>query len=430
MSGVPLVGIDDLRAFLDASPTPGHAVQAGVGILEAAGFTELHAGDAWAPGSSRAFVQRDGSLIAWQVAGGAAPETPVRIVGAHTDSPGFRIQPKPESTTAGWHQLGVEIYGGPLLNSWLDRDLGLAGRVLVGSGSDARFELVRDDRAVLRIPQLAIHLDREIGERGLQLDRQRHLTPIWGAGGTDPTSFTDYLGELVGVDPVSIRSWDLAPFDLEPARVCGLNGELLASARLDDLFSCHAALRALVASEPSGDHIAVVALSDHEEVGSTSATGAGGQWLGNVLERIGATLGADRTSHLRALAGSHGISADMAHATHPNYVERHEPTHPIAVNSGPVVKFNAQQRYATDIRSIGPFLDACEAVGVPVQRFVSHSSMPCGSTVGPMTAAGLGIPVVDVGVAQLAMHSVREVCGTADHDLFVRALVHYLSPAA
>jgi aspartyl aminopeptidase len=430
MSGSQSTGVDELRAFLDASPTPGHAVEAGAAILDAAGFTEVAADEAWERDGSRSYVRRDGSLIAWRVPEGASPGTPFRIVGAHTDSPGFRIKPQPESTAAGWRQLGVEVYGGPLLNSWLDRDLGVAGRVLVGSGSDSRVALVRDDRAVLRIPQLAIHLDRDIGERGLKLDRQRHLTPIWGVTADGARSFTNYVAELAGVEPSAVRAWDLAPFDLEPARVCGLDGELLASARLDDLFSAHAALRALEAAPASTGHVSVVALFDHEEVGSTSATGAGGQWLANVLERVGATLGADRSAHLRALAGSHGVSADMAHATHPNYAERHEPTHPIIVNAGPVVKINAQQRYATDLRSIAPFLDACATADVPTQRFVSNSSMPCGSTVGPMTAAGLGIPVVDVGVAQLAMHSVRELCGTTDHDLFVRALVHYLSPTA
>lgn len=418
-----------LQRFLDASPTPGHAVESAASMLSTAGFHEVDAAAAWRREERRAFVRRGGSLIAWQTAADMPSETPFRIIEAHTDSPGFRIKPHPEVRSSGWRQLGVEVYGGPLLNSWLDRDLGLAGTILVGEPGHTRSTLVRDDRAVLRIPQLAIHLDRDIGERGLQLDRQRHCTPIWGLDAA-AVSFHEYLADLAEIDPATIRAWDLMPFDLAPARVCGIAGELLASARLDDLFSCHAAITALLGAPETEQHVSVIALFDHEEVGSVSATGAAGSWLANVLERIGAAHDDDRPAHLRALAASHAISADMAHATHPNYAERHEPNHPIAVNAGPVLKVNAQARYATDLSSVGPFLDACEAAEVPLQRFVSHSSIPCGSTVGPVTAARLGIPVVDVGVAQLAMHSIRECCGTADHDYFVRALRHYLAPTA
>ncbi len=386
--------------------------------------------DAWEDLPSKVVVRRGGTLICWQVHADASPDAPFRIVGAHTDSPGFRIKPRPDASSAGWQQLGVEVYGGPLLNSWLDRDLGIAGRVAVGAGADRVLRLVRDDRALLRIPQLAIHLDRELGEQGLKLDRQRHVQPVWGVEGSggQPRDFVEYLADLLDVAAGDIGWWDLAPFDLTPARVAGPADELLVSARLDDLVSCHTAITALRSAQPNR-HIALVGLFDHEEVGSGSADGAGGALLSQVIERVALARGATRADHLRSLAASHAISADMAHATHPNYPERHEPSHPISVNAGPVVKVNAQQRYATDASSAGPFLDACRDADVPVQRFVSHSSLPCGSTIGPMTAARLGIPVVDVGVAQLAMHSVREVCGAVDPGMFTRALQQYFMDA-
>jgi aspartyl aminopeptidase len=417
-----------LRAFLDASPTPWHAVESAAAALDRAGFVEEDFTGTFDRGPGRRYVRRHGSLVAWQVGGAAARRTPLRIAAAHTDSPGFRIKPHPESTVAGCVRLGVEVYGGPLLNSWLDRDLGLAGTVLVATGEALEVVGVVDRDAVLRIPQLAIHLDRTVNDTGLKLDRQQHLPLLWGLddGSTD---FTEYVAALAGVSPTAVRGWELAPFDCTPARVVGRRGEFLASARLDDLLSCHAAVEALTAAEPTDELVAVVALVDHEEVGSISATGAGGRFLPQLVERISLGTGADRADFLAALASSHALSLDMAHATHPNHPERHDPSHPIALDAGPVVKHNAQQRYATSLAATAPFLRACDAVDVPVQDFVSHSEMPCGSTIGPALSAELGIPVVDVGVAQLAMHSVRELCGSSDSERLRRALTRYLSAA-
>lgn len=418
----------DLRSFLDCSPTPWHAAEAATQLLEAAGFVEAPLDDAIGEGPPRRFVRRHGSLVAWQVADGAAATTPLRIAAAHTDSPGFRIKPHPESTIAGCSRLGVEVYGGPLLNSWLDRDLGLAGTVLADrEGVLVELPvLIRDP--VVRIPQLAIHLDRTVNDAGLKLDRQQHLPLLFGLHDPD-AGFTDYVAECIGVTASAVRGWDLAPFDVTPARCVGRHGAFLASARLDDLVSCHAAIEALVAAAPSHEVVGVVALVDHEEVGSTSSTGAHGRFVPQLLERIRTADGVDRASFLTALASSHAISLDMAHATHPNRPERHDPSHPVLLDGGPVVKFNAQQRYATSLESVKPFLDACDAVGVGVQDFVSHSEMPCGSTIGPSLAAELAVPVVDVGVAQLAMHSIREVCGAADPGRLQRVLTHYLSHA-
>jgi aspartyl aminopeptidase len=284
---------------------------------------------------------------------------------------------------------------------------------------------VRDARPLLRIPQLAIHLDRDVNEHGLKLDKQRHLTPVWGLG--DGPGLAEHLAGLLDVAPGDVVAHDLAPYDLQPATLAGGADELIASARLDNLCSCHAGLAALAAQPDDSRHVAVLALFDHEEVGSTSARGAAGSFLAQLLERSVLARGGDRTDLLRALADSSCASADMAHATHPNDPERHEPGHHISLNAGPVLKVNANQRYATDAATAAGFAAACDAAGVPLQRFVGRNDMPCGSTIGPSTAAQLGVPTVDVGVAQLAMHSVRELCGAEDPHLLVRALRAFLS---
>jgi aspartyl aminopeptidase len=420
----------DLLSFIDASPTPYHAVAEAVRRLVAAGFSAVSPLEEWTNPPAKGFVARDGALVAW-----AAPEgggmAPFRIVGAHTDSPNLRIRPQPDTGRAGWRQLGVEVYGGALVNSWLDRDLGLAGRVAVRTSSPdgadrVELRLVRVDRPVLRIPQLAIHLDRDINERGLLLDRQLHLTPVWSVGAPEPGGFARFLAGEMGVDADQVAAWDVMVHDVTKGTFAGRDRELLSAPRLDNLCSCHAAVTALAARAGDASSIAVAALYDHEEIGSTSATGADGGFLATILERITLARGGTRADHLRALAGSSCLSADMAHATHPNYPERHEPDHPVIVNGGPVVKINVNQRYATDGRTQAGFEQACADAGVPFQRFVSRGNMPCGSTIGPITAARLGIPTVDVGVAQLGMHSVRELCGSADPAAFGAALTSWL----
>lgn len=415
--------VRDLLAFLDAGPSPYHVVAEAQRRLLDAGFTTLDPTAAWPTDGGRYVVVRDGALVAF-ADGGHAPHTGFRIVGAHSDSPGFRLKPEPDTGHGPWRQLAVEIYGGPLLNSWLDRDLGLAGRVAVRTATGTELRLVRDPRPLLRIPQLAIHLDRDVNEHGLKLDKQRHLNPVWGLGpGPD---LATHLAALLDVSPDDVLAHDLAPYDLQPATLAGASNELIASARLDNLCSCHAGLAALTAQPAESPRVAVLALFDHEEVGSTSARGAAGTFLAQLLERTVLARGGDRTDLLRALADSSCVSADMAHATHPNYPDRHEPGHHIALNGGPVLKVNANQRYATDAATAAGFAEACDAAGVPLQRFVGRNDLPCGSTIGPSTAAQLGVPTVDVGVAQLGMHSARELCGAEDPHLLARALRAFL----
>ena len=420
----------DLLAYLEAGPSPHHVVAESRRRLDAAGFSPLDPPAEWPTRPGRHYVTVGGALLAWGSVGGS-PAAGFSIVGAHTDSPGFRLKPRPDTGSAGFRQLGVEVYGGPLLNSWLDRDLGLAGRVVL-EGPDGLTEAdLLDDRPLLRIPQLAIHLDREVNDKGLKLDRQRHLTPIWGLGPVDEGAFRTYLAEQLHVAPGAVVSWDVMPFDLQAPALTGPDQELISSARLDNLVSCHAGLEALVHAHDTDPpaRTPVLALFDHEEVGSTSATGAAGALLGRTLERITGTLGGSRDDHLRALAATSCVSADMAHATHPNYPERHEPDHPVRLNGGPVIKLNSQQRYATSAGTAAEFVAACDRAGVPVQHFVSNNTMPCGSTIGPLTAAQLGIATVDVGVAQLGMHSIRELCGAADPLRLAQALTAFVSAA-
>jgi aspartyl aminopeptidase len=412
--------LDDLRAFLDASPSPFHAVASSLERLE--GYSLLDERDAWTDVPSRGAVVRDGAVIAWSIPDGATPSTGFRIVGAHTDSPCLRVKPRPDSNALGWKQLGVEVYGGILNNTWLDRDLGVAGRVITRSGE---VHDVASDRPIARVPQLAVHLDREANEVGLQLDRQRHLIPIWGVGTSSHGEFAEWLAETAGIDEAVVW-WDLCLHDVQPAAVIGADSSMLTSARLDNQLSCWAATRALDAAAPS-DKIALVVLNDHEEVGSASTTGAQGPFLETVLERLVAARGGSRDELHRALSNSACISADNAHAVHPNYPERHDPEHRPMINAGPAIKVNANQRYATSSATATMFEDACRHAGVPWQVFVSRNNMPCGSTIGPITATRLGIDTVDVGVPQLSMHSARELCGVDDPQHLAAALSVFFS---
>ncbi len=423
-------GRDDARElieFIDAAPSPFHACAETASRLDGAGFRRLDEADAWPAVEGRSYIQRGGSIVAWAVGPAQVATTGFRIIGAHTDSPNLRVKPQPDSGRAGWRQLAVEIYGGVLLNSWLDRDLGLSGRVIVRAGDGVEERLLRVDRPLLRVPQLAIHLDREIYDKGLLLNAQSHMAPVWGLGKTDTGGFARFLAGEVGAEATDVLSWDVMAHDLTPGTLLGRDDELIASARLDNLCSSYAGLKALLAAvDEDAPAIPMLCLFDHEEVGSTSAQGAGSPLLEAVIERIVTGLGGGPEERRRALAASSCASADMAHATHPNYADRHEPGHHIAVNGGPVIKINANLRYATDGATAGRFELACRDAGVPVQRYVNRTDLPCGSTIGPITAARLGISTVDVGVAQLSMHSARELAGAEDPAHYRAALTSWL----
>ncbi|SEC26627.1 M18 family aminopeptidase [Streptomyces melanosporofaciens] len=416
---------DDLMSFLRASPSPYHAVASAAERLEKAGFQRIEETASWDGAAGGRFVLRGGAIIAWYVPEGADPATPYRIVGAHTDSPNLRVKPIPDTGAHGWRQIAVEVYGGVLLNTWLDRDLGLSGRISLRDGSH---QLVTIDRPLLRVPQLAVHLDRSVNTEGLKLDKQRHMTPIWGLGGVEEGDLIRFVAEETGVAAEEIAGWDLMTHSVEPPAYLGRDRELLAGPRMDNLVSVHAGTAALIAAASRQDlpYIPVLAAFDHEENGSQSDTGADGPLLGTVLERSVFARGGAYEDRARAFAGTVCLSSDTGHAVHPNYAERHEPGHHPRPNGGPILKVNVNQRYATDGAGRAVFAAACERAGVPWQSFVSHNSMPCGTTIGPITAARHGIATVDIGIAILSMHSARELCGAQDPRLLAKALHAFL----
>lgn len=406
-----------LGRFIDRSPSPFHVVHSAITMLEEAGFDAVVHGTPSRLEPGRYYVAADGAITAWIVPDDAQPTTPFRIVGAHTDSPNLRLKPDPIADSVGYRRLGVETYGGVLLNSWLDRDLGVSGRLAIRTddstgGSTVDTRLVFIGEPILRVPQLAIHLDRDISERGLLLNKQQHLSPIYGLA-DESTDIWDAVAENADVSRDDILGAELMLHDTAPAQLAGLDHEFLSAPRLDNQLSCHAALTALAGTTPR-DTIPMIALFDHEEVGSVSNTGAATAMLPRLLTEISTSLGAAAQDHRTAISDSLFISADNAHATHPNYPDRHDPGHHIALNAGPALKHNANQRYTTDALSAGLFQLAAEHAGVATQSFVSRSDMPCGSTIGPTVSALLGMRALDVGCPQLAMHSCRELAGSND----------------
>ena len=412
--------------FVTASPTSYHAVAETASRLDAVGLSQADESRPWGAGTPRrGYVVRDGAIVAWILPERCDERAGFRIVGAHTDSPALKLKPSAAMVRDGVQVLDVEVYGGPLLNSFLDRELGLAGRLVTRDGA---VRLVRTG-PVARVAQVAPHLDRSVND-SLRLDRQAHLLPLWGLAddGARPDDPERYLCGLAGIDPDQLAFHDILTFPTEPPARFGRHGEFLASSRLDNLSSVHAALAALEAvargtarDGETGDPIVLVA-NDHEEVGSQTRSGAGGPFLETVLGRLAGVLGVDGDVRAAMLARSICVSADAGHAVHPGYPHLHDPAVRPALNRGPLIKINAQQRYATDAVGTAVWLRACDAAGVPVQSFVSNNAVPCGTTIGPITATRLGITTVDVGQALLSMHSQREMCGVADGPWMARAM--------
>ncbi|TFD31378.1 M18 family aminopeptidase [Cryobacterium sp. TMT1-19] len=409
--------IDDFAEFITASPSSYHAAAEVARRLDTAGFDRVSETEEWSGAPGRRYLVRDGAVVAWVQPDGAGPTTPFRILGAHTDSPGFKLKPKPTIGAHGWLQAGVEVYGGPLLNSWLDRELELAGRLTTIDGTE---HLVRTG-PFCRIPQLAIHLDRD-ANTGLTLDRQRHLTPVFGVGETSQADLVGHLAGLAGLAGEEVAGYDILTADTaNPARF-GLGRELFAAGRMDNLSSVHAGLVALIGAPAPAGQILVLAAFDHEELGSETRTGASGPLLGDILTRIGAGLGASVSDRLRAYAGSWCVSADAGHSVHPNYPEKHDPANMVVAGGGPLLKINATQRYATDAAGAALWARTCAQAGVEYQEFVSNNTVPCGSTIGPLTATRLGIRTVDVGIPLLSMHSARELCHVSDPVALQKAI--------
>ena len=410
-----LAHAEDLAAFVAASPSSYHAAAEVARRLEAVGFTRLDETEAWPDQAGGRFVVvRDGAAIAWVVPEGAAATTGVHVFGAHTDSPGFKLKPQPTTGSHGWLQAGVEVYGGPLLNSWLDRELTLGGRVVLDDGT----QVLASTGPLLRLPQLAIHLDRGVND-GLTLDKQRHTQPVWGLGEPQSADLLAAVAVSAGVDAARIRGYDLVTADAARGAVFGHDDAFFAAGRLDDLASVHAGVVAL-AQHTASERIAMLAVFDHEELGSSTRSGAAGPFLAEMLERVWLGLGADREQQLRAHASSWCVSSDVGHSVHPNYPEKHDPVVQPLLGSGPILKINANQRYATDAPGAAAWHRWCDAAGVRSQEFVSNNAVPCGSTIGPITATRLGIRTVDVGIPILSMHSARELAGVDDLDALSR----------
>jgi len=407
-----LAHADDLADFVAAAPSSFHAAAEVARRLTDAGFTALDEREPWrAQPGGRYLVVRNGAVLAWVLPQSVRPDVPLHVLGAHSDSPGFVLKPRPTTGRLGWLQAGVEIYGGPLLNSWLDRELRLAGRLVLDDGS----AVLAATGPLLRLPQLAIHLDRAVND-GLALDKQAHTQPVWGLGESESADILAELALDAGVDATRIRGYDIVTADAARGTVFGRDDVFFASGRLDDLASVHAGVQALLvaSADHDADHIAMLAVFDHEEVGSATRSGAAGPFLADVLERIGLALGADREERMRALASSWCVSSDVGHAVHPNYPDRHDPVVQPRLGSGPILKINANQRYATDAAGAAAWGGWCAQAGVSSQEFVSNNSVPCGSTIGPITATRLGIRTVDVGIPILSMHSARELAGVSD----------------
>lgn len=409
--------LQDFLAFLDASPTPFHAVANMKQVLLANGFTELPEGESWAiqPGARYVVTRNGSSLVAFSTSQQDPAQSGIRLVGAHTDSPCLKLKPQPDLQRQHYAQLGVEVYGGVLLHPWFDRDLTLAGRISYrcSNGSLAQ-ALVNFRRPLASVPSLAIHLDRE-ANNGRALNAQKEL-PLLLQTLLDKeqhdirqTLLLQLLHEHPDCDAEAVLDFEICACDTQPAAIIGLKQEFIAGSRLDNLLSCYAGLRALLDSD--GLQPALLVCTDHEEVGSISACGAQGPFLMSVLQRWlgnGETLA--RTLHHSLL-----ISADNAHGVHPNYPEKHDEKHVPHLNAGPALKINANQRYASNATTQGFFRNLCQQAQVPLQAFVARADMGCGSTIGPLTAAETGIKTVDIGVPTFAMHSIRELAGV--HDL-------------
>lgn len=416
----------DFLSFLDASTSPWHAADRVASDLAAAGFRALNLADSrWTvePGE-RLFAKRGGAVVAWIQPASRASRLVLGL--AHTDSPCLRIKPHAETVSCGCRKWAVETYGGLLNHTWFDRELVVSGRVCHDDGGWIREDLVRLDGVRPIVPSLAIHLDRAVNERGLVVDRERHFPLLSGL--EEAPALAEVLAQAVGSSPRQILSWDLCLADAAPAALAG-SDDLVVSGRLDNLASCHALLSALSDLPARDDTLAAVAFLDGEEVGSTSADGADSSFLPHLLERIALAQGMDRGAFLAWTSQGAALSADMAHAVHPNHPERHSTGHAPVLGGGPVLKWNAGLRYATSAPGAARLRQIARTGQIPLQTFAMRADLACGSTVGPLVAAQLSMDVVDCGAPMLAMHSARETMALRDHLDSIRLYRGFLGAA-
>ena len=423
----PTVLRERLFDFLKQSPTSFHAVDYLKDLFLKAGFTWLSEKDSWniKPGDKVVVTRGDGAIIAFCAGHGDYAGSGIRMIGAHTDSPGLKIKPRPEIRNKSFVQLGVEVYGGPLLSTWFDRELSVAGRVSFvveqeGAAPKLTNVLVDFKDPVAIIPNLAIHLDRDVNN-SRTINKQNDLPPLVMLENGGSFQLRDYLADHVKkmghpLGDTAFMDYDLFLYDPQAPTVTGMNREFITSGRLDNLVSCYCGAQALIEEDLSLP--ALLILNDHEEVGSLSTSGAGGNFLASFLHR----LCPDPEQLARTAARSFLISADNAHGIHPGFQDRYEPNHGPVINKGPVIKYNSNQRYATDSRSAAVFRFLCSRAKIPFQEYVVRSDMACGSTIGPVTAGSTGVLTVDAGIPMFAMHSIRETAGISDAGHFADLL--------
>ena len=423
----------ELLDFLYDSPSACHGVKATQKILDENGFIEIKETDKWdlQPKGKYYVIKNDSALIAFEIGTGDIEETGLRLIGAHTDVPGFRIKPNPQIISEGKYiKLNTEVYGGPILHTWFDRPLSIAGKVSLKGASPLKPEtrLVNINKPLLIIPSLAIHMNREVNE-GFKINRQVDTLPLLGLI-NDKLEKEDYLMNILveelQVNKEDILNFELGLYEYEKGMLIGMNEELISSGRFDDLWMVYAGIKALVDSKENVATKVMICI-DNEEIGSLTAEGANSTLLNNILERIALGLGKDREGYYRALANSIMISADLAHAVHPNLGDKHDPTNRPVLEGGPVLKIAASGSYSTDSFNGAVFAGICEAAGVPFQKFVNRSDVRGGTTIGPVTAANLTIPVIDMGAPVLGMHSIRELASVKDNYYTVKAFTEFFS---
>lgn len=421
----------DLLDFLLTSPTPFHATKNLASHLLAAGFIPLYEGDVWQlePGKRYLVTRNDSSIIAFVYGKSPLIETGIRMLGAHTDSPCLKVKPRPELNRRGYFQLGVEVYGGALLAPWYDRDLSMAGRVTYRDQADQIISALVDfERPVAVVPSLAIHLDRE-ANNARSINAQKDIVPLvlqLSAEDAVLPDFRDLLHvELLRQQPElaikQVLDYEISLYDTQAPALVGLQQDFIASARLDNLLSCFLGLQALLEADPQVSSLLIC--TDHEEVGSASCCGAKGPMLQQFLER----LVPEGEARVRVIERSMMISADNAHGVHPNFMDKHDENHGPLLNRGPVIKVNANQRYATTSETSAFFRLLCERAAVPVQAFVARTDMGCGSTIGPVVASEVGVKTIDVGSPTFAMHSIRELAGANDGWYLYKAVVEFFA---
>lgn len=422
---------EDLLDFLDNSPTSEWAVKNLSEKLGQEGFHRLEESKKFEvrPGEKFYLVKEDSSLLAGIVGNENLSQNGFKIIGAHTDSPGFKVKHDGMYEKEGYKQLGVEIYGGPLIASWTDRDLSLAGKVALGKEGDIVTKLWKGDENLLRISQLPIHLNREVNDEGLKFDKEKHLPPVIGQTRGDNFSRED-IKELIAVDLSvnvdEVKDFELKLYDTQPPSILGLNGEFFTSGRIDNLMACFSAIESLLGVDTVPASTEIVTLFDNEEVGSNTTKGGASPFLPNILERITLSLGLNREDFLVGLTNSFILSVDGAHAAHPNYPDEYEKNHKVKLNGGPVIKLNANQKYVTDPKNTAEFKNICDNADVPSQVFVNRADKPSGSTIGPITATRTGIRTMDIGPPMASMHSVREMGGAKDTFYLKKAISEYL----